>query len=68
MNNILEGLDTAGKVKALMAVRGVTQLELAKVMGVSLGTIGNRFEVGRWTLDELKKIAAEYKIEVNDLI
>uniref|UniRef100_A0A6M3JE36 Putative DNA binding, helix-turn-helix domain containing protein n=1 Tax=viral metagenome TaxID=1070528 RepID=A0A6M3JE36_9ZZZZ len=68
MNSIFAGLDTAGKIKALMAIKGITQPELAKVMGVSLGTIGNRFESGRWTLNELKRIAVEYNIEVNDLI
>ena len=68
MNNILEGLDTAGKVKALMAVRGVNQTELAATMGVSIGTIGNRFEKNDWEVSELRKIAAAYGIDVTDLV
>ena len=68
MNNILEGLDTAGKVKALMAVRGVNQTELSKTMGVSLGTVTNRFDKNDWEVSELRKIAAAYGVELTDLI
>ena len=68
MNSILDGLDTSGKIKALMATRKVTQLELANVLGVTLPTIGNRFDANFWHVDDLKKIAETYNVEVTDLI
>jgi DNA-binding XRE family transcriptional regulator len=68
MNNILEGLGTTEKVKALMAVRGINQATLATTIGVSPGTIGNRFEKNDWEVSELKTIAAAYGVEVTDLV
>jgi len=68
MNSILEGLDTAGKVKALLSARGKNQPDLATLLKVSLGTIQNRFEKNDWYMEELKIIAKEFKIDINDLI
>ena len=68
MNSILDGLGTSQKIKALMSTRGITQNELAIVLGVSLGTIQNRFEHGRWTGTEVQKIAERYQIFLSDLI
>ena len=68
MNSILDGLGTSQKIKALMAVRGITQNDLARVVGVSLGTIQNRFDLDRWGVSELKKIAAEYGIDIANII
>jgi len=68
MNGILKGLDTTAKVKALMSARGLTQPDLAAVLGVSLGTIGNRFESHRWLISELRKIADTYDVNIKDLI
>ena len=68
MNSILEGLDTAGKVKALLSARGKNQPDLATLLKVSLGTIQNRFEKNDWYMEELKTIAKEFQIDINDLI
>ena len=68
MNSILDGLDTAAKVKALIASRGKSQPELATIMEVSLGTVQNRFEKNDWEVSELKKIAAAYDVDITDLL
>lgn len=68
MSSILDGLSTTQKLKALMASRGVTHTDLAEVLGVSVPTIGNRFEVNRWNVEDLKKIATAYGVEVTDLV
>lgn len=68
MNSILDGLGTSQKIKALMAVKGITQQALADTVGVSLGTIQNRFEHGQWTVAEVREIAAEYGVNIQDLL
>jgi len=71
MNGILEGLDTTGKIKVLMAAKGITQVDLSKVTGLSLGTISNRFDPEKkdqWRMDELKKIVDAYQVELTDII
>ena len=68
MNNILEGVDTTGKVRALMITRNIQQTEMANLLDVTEETIRNRFKRGDWHLKELQVIAAKYNIEVSDLI
>ena len=68
MNSILDGLGTSQKIKALMAVKGITQQALADTVGVSLWTIQNRFEHGQWTVAEVREIAAEYGVNIQDFL
>jgi transcriptional regulator with XRE-family HTH domain len=68
MNGILEGLDTTSRIKALIASRNITQADFAKTLSVTPETISNRMRTGKWDVAELKTIAAEYGIEITDLI
>uniref|UniRef100_A0A6M3JFJ3 HTH cro/C1-type domain-containing protein n=1 Tax=viral metagenome TaxID=1070528 RepID=A0A6M3JFJ3_9ZZZZ len=68
MNSILNGLDTAGKIKALIASRNKSQPDLATILGVSLGTIQNRLEKNDWRMDELKVISNEFQVDLTDLL
>jgi antitoxin component HigA of HigAB toxin-antitoxin module len=68
MNNILEGFGTVKKIKALMAASGMNMQDVANVMGVSLGTVGNRFEHNDWSVAEIKTLAEKFAVEPADLI
>ncbi len=68
MNGIFENLTTSGKLKAFLAINGITQTKIGDLLGVSLETIRNRMVDDRWDINDLKKIATEYKIDVTELI
>ncbi len=68
MNGIFENLTTSGKLKAFLAINGITQTKIGDLLGVSLETIRNRMVDDRWDINDLKKIATEYKIDVPELI
>uniref|UniRef100_A0A6M3LL85 Putative sigma-70 region domain containing protein n=1 Tax=viral metagenome TaxID=1070528 RepID=A0A6M3LL85_9ZZZZ len=68
MNGIFENLTTSGKLKAFLAINGITLTRIADLLGVTLETIRNRMADDRWDVNDLKKIAAEYKVEIHDLI
>jgi transcriptional regulator with XRE-family HTH domain len=67
MNNILEGFGTVAKVKALMAAKEMTMEDMAKVLGVSVSTVGNRFDNNDWKLTEMKALAEYFGTELTDL-
>jgi hypothetical protein len=68
MNGIFENLTTSGKLKAFLAINNITLTKIADLLGVTLETIRNRMADDRWDVNDLKKIAAEYKVEITDLI
>jgi transcription initiation factor TFIIIB Brf1 subunit/transcription initiation factor TFIIB len=68
MNGIFENLTTSGKLKAFLAINSITLTKIADLLGVTLETIRNRMADDRWDVNDLKKIAAEYKVEITDLI
>ena len=68
MSGLFEGLNTSDKIKAFKALRKVTDVELAKLLGVSDETIRNWLKADTWDINDLKQIAAQYDIELNDLI
>jgi transcriptional regulator with XRE-family HTH domain len=68
MNGILESLNTTEKIKAILAVKNITQIDIATLLGVTPETIRNRMIASRWDIEDLKKIAAKCEIEITDLI
>lgn len=68
MGDLLEGCNTSGKIRALMASRDLNQGDLAKLLELSPATIVNRLDDNRWSVKELEKIAAEYGVNKADLI
>lgn len=68
MNSLLKGLDTSGKLRVLMAAKGITQAGLALLLDVTRETINNRFEANRWHVDDLTKIATILDVKPQDLI
>jgi transcriptional regulator with XRE-family HTH domain len=60
---ILKGLDTSGKIKALMAPHKVTQKDLAALLNVTGETISNRLAANRWDVKDLEKIAKKFDID-----
>lgn len=67
MDSITEGLNTSGKINALMGSRKVTQKDLAELLGVTSETISNRLAANRWDVKDLDRIAAAYNVDVQDL-
>jgi hypothetical protein len=68
MNGIFQNLDTSGKVKALLALKNVTHVEISNLLGVTPETIRNRMVDKRWDIEDLKKIAKRCEIDVTELI
>jgi transcriptional regulator with XRE-family HTH domain len=68
MDKILEGVDTSGKIKALMATRNLTQKDLATLLNVTGETISNRLAANRWDIKDLERLAKEYHLDTKDLI
>jgi transcriptional regulator with XRE-family HTH domain len=68
MNGMLDGLNTSGRLRVLMAAKGLTQVDLAAVLDVTRETIVNRFDANRWLIDDLKKISDKYGVDVTELI
>lgn len=68
MDKILEGLDTSDKIKALMAVKGITRITMGYLLDVTPETISNRLVDNRWKSTDLKKLAALFNVDVRDLI
>jgi len=68
MNGILEGLDTSSKIKALMATRNLVQYDIALLLGITTETVRQRMNANRWEVNDLKKMADAYGIDVTDLV
>ena len=68
MDSLLEGCDTSAKLRAFMAARRITQVELASLLKVTRETIINRLTDNRWDVKELEIIATRYGINKSDLI
>lgn len=67
MGNVFEGLGTVQKVRAMMAANHMTMQQTADYLGMSLGTIGNRFEKNDWSVAELKALADKFGVTLSDL-
>ncbi len=68
MSGLFEGLNTSEKIKAFKALRKVSDVDLAGLLGVSDETIRNWLKADTWDINDLKKIVAKYQIEISDLI
>jgi len=68
MSNIFEGLDTSSKVRGFIASRGLTQVELGKLLDLTPETITARMKNQTWTVAELKTLAEKYGIEATELL
>jgi uncharacterized protein YjcR len=68
MNGLFEGLNTSDKIRAFKALRKVSDVDLSKLLGVSDETIRNWLKADTWDINDLKKISAEYGVELKDLI
>ena len=59
----------AANVRAEGARRGLTQMEMAKRLGMSRITLSDRYrERTPWTLDEVERLAAFFGVDVLDLV
>ena len=68
MQEIFKGLSTTEKIRLLLATKDVSKKELGTLLGVTDETIRNWMRKDEWDLNDLKKIAAEYCVELIDLI
>jgi DNA-binding XRE family transcriptional regulator len=68
MNDVFEGLDTSSKIKGVLASRSKTQAELAMLLRLTPETITARMKQNKWEVEELKTIAAEFNLTINDLV
>ena len=68
MVDMFEGLDTNGKIKALLASRDLTWTALAKVLEVTPETIDNRKKQSNWKLEELRTVAEFFSVDPKELI
>lgn len=68
MQEIFKGLSTAEKIRLLLATKDVSKRELGSLLGVTDETIRNWMKADTWDLNDLKKVAAEYGVELTDLI
>lgn len=50
-------MTTSGKIKVLMAMKQITQKEMAERLGISQPTLSGKFKLDNWREDDLKKIA-----------
>ena len=67
MNNVLEGLNTSEKLRVFMAAKKFNPMDIANLLSVTRETVNNRLESDKWFIGDLKKIAAEYDIDIQDL-
>jgi transcriptional regulator with XRE-family HTH domain len=59
----------AANVRAQAAMRGWTQREMCRRLGIAVTAMSDRYrERVPWTLDELAQLAALFDIEVSDLV
>ena len=65
---MFEGLDTNGKIKALLASRDLSWTTLAKLLEVTPETIYNRKERSNWKLSELHIVADFFDVDIKELI
>jgi len=65
---ILAKFNTSEKIKALLAARGESQHDLAKVLDVALPTINRRITDGDWRIAEIQAVAAHFSVSVKDLV
>ena len=68
MTNMFEGLDTNGKIKALLASRDLSWTALARLLEVTPETIYNRKEKSNWSLAELRTVAEFFAVDPKELI
>jgi len=68
MEELFKGLNTSEKVRLLMATKNASKVDVAKLLAVTDETIRNWMKANTWDINDLKKIANEYGVEVTDLI
>jgi len=68
MVNMFEGLDTNGKIKALLASRDLAWTALSTLLEVTPETIYNRKERANWKVEELKSVAEFFGVDVKELL
>lgn len=68
MDSITQGLDTSGKIKALMGSRNISKKDLADLLAVTEETIRNWLKSGGWDSRDIYKIADKYEVNKTDLI
>lgn len=68
MVDMFEGLDTNGKIKALLASRDLSWTALARLLDVTPETIYNRKERANWSLNELRIVAEFFAVDPKELI
>lgn len=60
--------DTSHKIKALLALNGLTMDSLAPLLDVHVITIYNRMKANSWSVEDINKIAVHHNIDPKDLI
>jgi hypothetical protein len=60
--------DTSHKIKALLALKGLTMDTLAPLLNVHPMTVYNRMKANSWSVDDLNKIAGYHNIDPKELI
>ena len=68
MGDLFSSLTISEKLKAIMAVKGIEQKQLAELLKVTPETIRNRMESNKWFTVDINKIAETYNIDPKDLI
>jgi len=68
MSAIFEDLTTSNKLRAFLAIKGITIISIAELLGVTSATIQNRLNSNQWKIDDLKKIAETHGVDITDLI
>jgi DNA-binding XRE family transcriptional regulator len=56
----------ADKLLILMAEKGHTRQDLAKILGISQKTLKTKIEKGRWGAADIEKLVSAWKIERPD--
>jgi uncharacterized protein YjcR len=68
MDSITQGLNTSGKIGALMGSRNISKKDLAELLNVTEETIRNWMKSGGWDSRDLYKVAETYGVDIKDLI
>jgi len=68
MVDMFNGLDTNGKIKALLASRDLSWTALARLLEVTPETIYSRKKESNWKVSELRLIAEFFGVDTKELI
>ena len=68
MSDLLRDTNTSQRIKGILGARGATLKDLSMVLSVTPQTIYSRMASDDWSIEDIKKIAAEYNVDPRDLI